>query len=336
MAQLPIYLTLVDKEKAFKQSENFKINSAKEFDSWYKQISNTQNLAKKNLFGDDLNENEVNVYRHYPYIFRGVGDAKFKTYSSAQRLWVINNMNEWAKKEYLEFIQDFIDKAGKLPLLDKVFKYYKLVPRQRDFPIMSILQHYGAPTPLIDWTYNIDVSLYFATEYCTPVTSANEIDQYFSINFINRDNQYSKEFQNIFQFHQGHFPMLKSFHNSTEETNSIIYLSDFENVIFKKDLKGFQDQRPLTILFNQRIIPQEGLFIFNPSSNIPLEDCINLNSKYQRSNLNKMYCVNIHKDLSDYIRRKINTQDIDKGFIYPDLEKSAEAIKQSVLNDLVG
>jgi FRG domain len=333
MAQLPVYSNLDDKRTVFNKSGNFIINTVSEFDHWYNQITFLRNEATKNYRLSD--EDEESIYIHYPYIFRGVGDAKYKIFASAQRHWLINNMNQWAKKDYLEFVQDLLDTASKLPLLDKVFKYYKLVARQRDFPIMSILQHYGAPTPLIDWTYNIDVSLYFATEYCTPISSANEIEKYFSVYLIDRSNQNSIDFLNIFKFHQGSYPLLKSFNNIQNEPSSIFYLSDFEKRIPRKSTSGFKDQRPLTILFNQRIIPQEGLFIFNPSSYIPLEDCFNVTAKNHNNNSNKMLCVNIHKDLSDYIRRKIKLVDIEKGFIYPDLEKNAEQIKETVLYDLV-
>lgn len=90
-------------------------------------------------------------------------------------------MGQWANRSYLEYVNDLVKKASGLPLLAKVFKYYKLHYTQTDFPTLSILQHYGAPTPLIDFTYNLDVALYFATEFCKPSNSSNPLDHYFRL-----------------------------------------------------------------------------------------------------------------------------------------------------------
>lgn len=128
---------------------------------------------------------------------------------------------------------------------------------------------------------------------------------------------------------------MKSFYELQENPNSIFYITDFENKFSKRSSQGFQDQRPLTILFNQRIIPQEGLFVFNPSPIIPLEDCFNSPEANSNLNLKKMMCINIKKDLSEYVRRKIKIKDIDRLYIYPELENYVKFVKNVVLDDLM-
>lgn len=337
MSQLPVYSTLDEKSRVFQSSSYFIINTVEEFDRWYKEITNKQDHASKLVIKDSQSETDAedNVYNHYPFIFRGVGDAKYKIFSSAQRDWNINDMSQWAKKSYLEFVNDLIKQASGLPLLSKVFKYYKLHHKQTDFPTLSILQHYGAPTPLIDFTYNLDVALYFSTEFCQPSTSSNILDHYFSVNIIDRHIQDKNEFLNLFQFNGGGFPTLESFYDFQYNQNSIFYITDFENRYPRRNSRGFQDQRPLTILFNQRIIPQEGLFVFNASPSIPLEDCFDMQLGNSNLNLKQMQCVNIRKDLSDYVRRKIKISNIDKFYIYPELENYTKSVKTDVLNNLL-
>ena len=334
MSKLSVYNNLEEKGRVFEASDYFIIDTIKVFDEWYNKIIEKQKEANEKVRLNSNSENDTQdaVYNYYPYIFRGVGDAKYKIFSSAQRDWNINNMSEWAGKSYLEFVNDLVKVAASEPLLSSVFKYYKLRHNQTDFPTLSILQHYSAPTPLIDFTYNLDVALYFSTEFCQPSISGNPIDQYFSINIIDREIQPQNEFLNLLQFHRGSFPTLKTFYEWQDNPNSIFYITDFEN---KFSRKGFQDQRPITILFNQRIIPQEGLFVFNPSPTIPLEDCFNMPLENSNLNLKRMRCVNIKKDLSEYIRRRIKYSNIDKFYIYPVLDEYTKNVKTRVLDDLI-
>lgn len=49
------------------------------------------------------------------------------------------------------------------------------------FSILSILRHYGAPSPLIDFTRNPFIALYFGAESTVVSNIDNEIDSYFSV-----------------------------------------------------------------------------------------------------------------------------------------------------------
>lgn len=93
-------------------------------------------------------------------IFRGLTEAKYKLMSSAQRFWNVEELDRLGKS-YQEFIQTEIDKAKGFQnrLLEKFFDAFG--HPAYDLSILSFLQHYKAPTPLIDFTYNFDSALFF-------------------------------------------------------------------------------------------------------------------------------------------------------------------------------
>jgi hypothetical protein len=327
MGLLPAYNSFEEKNEKFNSNNDFlKIDTVKEFDIWYEKIRRDLKEKSNEYSTPGVNTN---------HIFRGMGEAKHKLLTSSQRFWITNELQQWWKpKDYLKYIQTFVDNARKKLLFKKVFEYYKLSSNQRDFPLLSILQHYGAPTPLMDWTYNLNVSLFFATENSYPSYSSNPIDQYFSIYHINKREQKYNEFNNLLDWSNGSFPKISSFYGWEKNENSIFYISDFEKRI---QAHSFKDERPITTLYNQNIIPQSGLFIFNPFPEKPLEDCFNTNHRKNGNNLNLLpfNSVNIKKDLGEYVRRKIKTEGIDSKFIYPELKNYCENLINEFLDEAI-
>jgi hypothetical protein len=338
MAELPTYKDLDQKRKFFSngQKESFMINTKTALDKWFKDVQD-----------EEKEESEIDATA---WIYRGMTEAKFKLLTSSQRLWISNEMNQWANKNYIDFISDLVDKANENTLINKVFKLYNYSRSDREFPILSLLQHYGAPTPLMDWTYNNNVAFFFATEGLKKKEEPKEkIDEYFSVYRINK-RKCKKELLNIIDFIPKElYPEIKSFNNFRDnngnpKSNGIFYISDFER---KGESSGeirpsgnliIRTKKPFTSIYNQNIIPQEGLFIFNPFSQKTLEDIFNtvLNKDGWNLALTPFDCFNIHKDLAEYLRRKIDIRfKINKSFIYPDLNDEARKIKESTLNGLI-
>jgi len=311
-----------------------KISDIPTFNKWY------NNFVEPGIYENN----------NFNYFFRGMSEAKHKLFNSAQREWIANNMQGWRSDfNYLQFIKGLIQEAKKKPLFKNVLAYYQInYDHEADFPILSILQHYGLPTPLMDWTYNLDVALYFATDNVNVMSASDNIDGYFSIYMINK--QENENLRNIFEFSQPDFPNLNKFHDGKFDSsgfNFVCYLSDFEmNIQPVSTLQSqipaqysLQRNRPLTTYYNQNIIPQQGLFVFNPNPVKPLEEIFNtLQSTTKRLkvgslSLSPFFCYNIRKDLADYIRRKISKRFITNSFIYPDLRNFLKQVKENVFND---
>lgn len=311
MAKLSEYKSLTAKNKFFKISNSHldnKIDSPAKFNRWYNEFTNSIETKKK----------------WEQYFFRGMGEAKHKIFNSAQRLWLTTEIGTWKPDaKYEDFLQKFIDASKKDPLFKRVFEFYKVKGGRIDFPVLSIIQHYGGPTPLMDWSYDLNVALFFATESIKTEDTSNELDDYFSIYIINKEKT---EIQSIGKYDDKAYPALKRIFDraktESSETRKLFYLSDYEADNIKE---------PLTTIYNQNIIPQKGVFIFNPSHEKPLEEYFDKNVNHN-PDMSQFMCYNIRKDLAEYVRRKISSKGIVKNLIYPDVRSNTNKIKEDVLN----
>ena len=235
MAKLPEYETFVEKNTFFKVSinhKNNKIDTTTKFNNWYNEFTSRM-------------ESEQKWER---YFFRGMGEAKYKIFNSAQRLWFTTEIGSWkTNAKYEDFVQKLIDASKKDSLFKRVFEFYKVAGGRIDFPILSILQHYGGPTPLMDWSYDLNVALFFATESVKMENTSNELDNYFSIYIINKEKT---DIQSISKYDNKSYPSLKKIFErasiESSETRKLFYLSDYEVDNIKE---------PLTTIYNQKIIP---------------------------------------------------------------------------------
>lgn len=104
------------------------------------------------LYDDSWNEN---LGRHRsPYVFRGLSDADYGLETSLIRLM---EGDEAVPDDEYENIESH--------LLRNFGKYaHREVSTQSVWHLLSVAQHHGLPTRLLDWTYSPQVAAHFATE----------------------------------------------------------------------------------------------------------------------------------------------------------------------------
>ena len=306
MAQLPEYNELAEKAKYFRNGD---MRIAYNIDGIFTKLEE--------------------FYATGDFIFRCCSEAKYKLYNSAQRYYITNEIYKQVSSNdipahYDNFISDLIveckgwnnETVKKLLIKNKIHE-------ENSLAYLSYMQHFGALSPLLDFTFDPYIALFFAVDNISYTPSDNEIDNYFSI-------YYTYQNATIFE-------AWKSTFNITAPNLSqgnIPYSDVNQNVmhILLPDNEGYQ------ILNNTNIINQRGLFFYNNSPLQPLEEKYFEFADLVKQNLGqKMFdhllmheqfanCFNIHKSLVPYIKDVLAAKGITKEYIYPDVYKMKTAI----------
>jgi len=326
MASIPTYLNFNQKSTLFKNgSENsFIVNTEEEFNNLIKGLNE---ICKE--------KSPLDV------IFRGVKSAKYKLFNSAQRYWIQNDLSVKKDVTYYSFLLNLLEIAKSIPVVNHVFNRYGYLENKRDFPILALLQNYGAPTPCLDWSYTIQSALYFASS-AQECNCTDSIDDYISVYRIDK-YKHRGEFLNSKDCNNG--VELKEFlewNDCKPKSNSCYYLSDYEPDGFSLDEFSYNKPYPTrqpqiqkgliqTSIFNQNIVPQDGLLVFNPHEDKCLEEMFNISVSEKGANLDlsKFYCYNIHKRLIPYIKSTIlEPKSINYKFMFPNMYDIVNEIKK--------
>jgi hypothetical protein len=137
-------------------------NTAAEYASFYqKSFSFEQQKIETKEQVDELLEKFKNTDS---FLFRGQREAKWRLYSSLQRSWIKDRMNENGA-EYLPFLKKIIEQ-GRKEFEDQISAILPEinVDSLNDISVLGYLQHHKCPTPLLDWTYNFKAALFFGID----------------------------------------------------------------------------------------------------------------------------------------------------------------------------
>lgn len=280
--KLENYKSLGEKEDIFKFVDYLKIDTVSEFNEWYDKY---------------LSKNKV---------FRGVNEAKYKIYTSAQREYIKRDLNKSGKS-----VDDIIaEELKQVKLIDDglLKKYFDLLGIcDVDLLYLSFLQHYSGFSPLIDFTANLNKALFFMQDSCVfPKIGGEDIDNYMSL--------YSREIEESHSHPNIDEPTLR-------ERTSFSYIRRFKDAtieIFSPKYK-IGESMAMTMA-NLNLVAQEGRFICYINDIKPLEENIS--------------CVDIHKSLTPYLKKILKDQGIDKESIYPQEEKIAQLALQKALENI--
>lgn len=281
---LETYASLDEKKVIFQSNGYIKIDTKSEYEEWYGHFS-----KKKK-------------------IFRGVNEAKFKIYTSAQRTYITKDLQISGKK-----VEDIIEEELKqIKVADGSIlkKYFKLLGVVDYDPIyLSFLQHYSGISPLVDFSVNIDKALFFMQDGLSFAKNGDEeINNYASLYYMDSEDDPSIKISD-----DGNVSKIRgrvSFSKMSKTSKPITFESQKYNLGNGNKLS----------LANLNLIAQEGRFVFYCNDIKPLEEDI--------------YCVDIHKSLAPYIKKKLEKSGITKDSIYPQEETIAKTALQRTLENI--
>lgn len=271
------------------------------------------------------------------FIFRGCKEAKYKLYNSAQRLYI---NNELYKQAHIDEIGEHY-KGFVLNLLNNLKKWNKGVvstllnsmgiTQDNDLGYLSYMQHFGIPTPLLDYTFNPYIALFFAIDGLVYTPSDNEIDNYFSIYFTYKEAEQFSAWRHLFK--------------ESIKNNKLSY----DNIEVNDMMIILPEEAQYKIMNNLNIINQEGLFLYNNHPFNPMEktyiELINLlKTELEQTKFEELFiqetisgCLNIHKSLIPAIREKLNRLGIYRNFVYPNMNELRLAVTNNgILHSLFG
>ena len=265
------------------------------------------------------------------FVYRGQSDSEWGLSSSLERL----------VKLYHPFPSGYfaiLDGYAEEILKDFKWKYpiYSKNPAPNDEDTLewcSILQHYGAPTRMVDFTYSPYIALYIAIE--------NSTTRYCSIWCLNKDVYTS--------------PVVQELSKKTDECLTSQYeLEKYMHEQVNLRLRGciLKDVQPGIFLVrpkltNERICRQQGLFaipgkmaisfednVFSKISNkdaikIPFKEIIEYSNSHQGTYKQvdiALLKINISTKLRQDLMKYLNQININAESLYPGLEGLAKSM----------
>ena len=324
-------------------------------------VSEYKSLVQKSFCFDqytiDTKEQFDEIYEKYKtsedILFRGQREASWRLYNRLQRQWIIDKLYE-KRYSYQELLSKFVidGKANFEEMILEILDAHH-IDVINNISVLGFLQHHGCPTPLLDWTYKFQTALYFGLDKLEENVGPREIDNYFSVYFINQkdmegggmrqvmdesldvlDEEHSAEMIAKYAKDEAqrlemteHFKGRKIFDKDRIPGSGMIeYVTRVEHMI-EFPLSFFSDKDANTgFIFSlnnsKNILNQSGVFVWNASPSKPLEvvGAELYFTDIENSNLEEYRfceCFNINKELAPYITKRLADDGITKDFIYP-------------------
>lgn len=276
------------------------------------------------------------------FIFRGISDASYKMYSSAQRYWIDNKGDQLVDKsfrDYDDYLQKLIDRTKPLKEVKAYLEKNKV--HYNEMWLLSLMQHYSAPSVMLDFSHDLFSSLFFMCDGARKPKGDGYLDDYVSLYFMkanldwvraNVQNIMSDAVDrlrnNIIPTYGADRSMYGDFLNEVEFLPFSKYREDHIDFVGLEGPNGGKvdvdipelDFNTSYEIINGRLKTQSGLFFANfsetePFAELLLKACtpvtvINLNEDGSKttedgdlSDADKhIYCLNVNKRLLNRIK----------------------------------
>lgn len=261
-------------------------NNEKIVDSW-NELSNL-------LFSYEKDE-ITNRYRSN-FVYRGVDNKAFDLKSSYHRLEKKgSNIEKHINRNFIKYT----DKE-----LQKIYNVW-------DY--LSIAQHHGLPTRLLDWSFSPYVALHFATG---DISLYGEDAALWCVNLVDVHNKLDPMYKNVLKEEGSYVFTTKMMSNLSKE------LIEFDSEHEGKRLCFFEPPS-----LDERIINQFALFSVINNPDISINDWLREND-----NVNFLKII-IPKELKWEVRDKLDQMNITERVLFPGLDGISTWLKRYYTNN---
>lgn len=240
------------------------------------------------------------------WIFRGQTDYKWKLESAIDR---VSFNSELPNQKYL-FEQFCIIHFKRNPHL-----YSEKFNTQSDFQVLSLLQHYGSPTRLLDFSTSPYVAAFFAA-------NNSETDgSIYAINYFELLSTTNYLFGT--KYDDGSDEM-----NNLKKTEGISNDDVFKVLVLGSEQRKFVELVQPFFLFD-RMIQQNGAFLCQGDINSSFEENLKSNYEFLSSleNPNPYYKIKIKHEWKEEIIRDLYNMNISSATLFPDIEGYLKSLK---------
>mgnify|MGYP001554521792 CR=1 FL=1 len=255
---------------------------------------------QEELFRDSWN-NEIQRFRS-PFVYRGLSDMSYRLFTSLIRLdGTYSTLEKHLLRSFRKYGQGLSQKFHSI------------------WHLLSIAQHYGLPTRLLDWTYSPYVALHFATANHEKFSLDGVI---WIINYQQAHNLLPEELKNYL-----HNEGAQAF---TIELLSILFKTEMEKGVEPDDFSFHDVIRSLEefdqysrfgefLLFfeppsmDERIVNQYALFSVIPNSERAIDDWLEKHPELYRR-------IIIPSELKWEFRDKLDQCNITERVLFPGLD----------------
>ena len=247
-----------------------------------------QSIIFKDVWQDDIKRYRAN------FIYRGVGDCDYDLLPKLNRVCAHN----------LELEESLLRNFKK-------YAYADIVEYQNFWQILTLAQHHGLPTRLIDWSYSPLVAAHFATE---EIENYNKDGIIWCVDYEAIVQQLPQELKILLDNSQSKLFSIDMLDKVAHNFNDLRMLSSKPFVLFFE---------PSSI--HNRIINQYALFSVMNDSKASLIDVLN---KYEEH----CFKIIIPKEIKLEIRDKLDYINISERMIYPGLDGICKWITRKFAN----
>lgn len=288
----------------------------------------------------DVNQHLDNLFKNPPQnlAFRGVNNASFKLFSTIQRRWYWDGLDD-VFADVPSYIQHQIDKARSNKCI------MENLSQDNDYNLMALIQHFWGNSNLVDFSYSPVSAFFFAWDkYDAKFPHDGSLNDYVSLYVVNYTHP---ELGGPIEMnHYGSQTIERMVAQSgipADRIDAEEVLQDLVSIPYKKlcDGKIVQGGQHANVrmsipyfkfdeavqVTNANIAAQNGCFIQAHSGEMPLVEYINQINPYAPQLL---WCYDIHKSLVEDICKRYGVPQ-NRDVIYPQ-RRAMDKLYQSVMD----